>query len=73
MGYFDSKYVLGDSTIAAIVGAKFLRAALSHTVKRYNRQVCKREEARRLLGIGRGLLAVFQGYREKARLSGRRL
>ncbi len=60
-GHFDGKFVPSNSTIAATVGAGFLRTALSHAVRRHNGRVCREEEAGRLLGMGRGLLAVFQG------------
>ncbi len=59
-GYFNSKFVLSSSMIVATVSARFLRTTLSHAIRRYDRQVYREEEARRLLGIGRGLLAVFQ-------------
>ncbi len=71
-GYFDGKFVPSNSTIAAIVGARFLRTTLSHAVRRHDRRVYREEEAERLPGMGRRLLAVFQGCREKARSSGRR-
>ncbi len=60
-GYFDGKFVPSNSTIVATVSARFLRIALSHVVRRHNGRVCGEEEAGRLLGMGRGLLAVFQG------------
>ncbi len=56
-GYFDGKFVLGNSTIAATVSARFLRAALSHAVKRYNRRVYRRKEGKALTKNRKGAVS----------------
>ncbi len=60
--HFSGKNAIVGSTVIAAVGARSFRIVLAHLVRRYNRQGgIERKHRGAYLGIGRGLLALFQG------------